>query len=738
MNLGREYPELQKSLTELRIESLRLISLLATAAGYVYLMWITDRVGHSKPVPGSAWAAVGFLFVGSITAYVLRDRRPSLASRLLIWSVLIAVLCTVHTSRSLSAAYLFILPIIFASVLVSQAMFFLAAAVSSALILALVPSIVGMPPFPSAILLPTGIIVLVTVASWLSARNLHTALSWVWNGYEQARRNEDIAYERRAELRRALKALDEATHRLERANYVLLIARDQAEEARRLKQQFAQTISHELRTPLNLIVGFTELMAHSPEYYGGPLSTTYLRDLSIVYRNACHLQELVNDVLDLARIEAAQMSLALEETDPAALVEEAVHTAHSLVEARGLTLYTEIEPGLPQVWVDPTRIRQVLINLLNNASRFTDEGSVTVSVRREDSNVVFAVADTGIGIAPKDLDRIFEEFHQVNEGRRRQGGAGLGLAISREFVQLHGGRIWVESQIDQGSTFGFSLPMERDQVHVDQLAETLATRTTSAGEREKPVLLVVTRSPSAIAMLGRYVQNCRLVVVPDLAQVQRAVQQSIPQAVVIDSAYEVNPGGLGALGRAWQLLDVPLVLCPLPGEELLRQQLAVDGYLAKPVSRQSLWDVLRRFGENIDRVLVIDDDQDFVLFMSRILEDNPVRRYQVISAGGGREGLAMIQHYQPDLIFLDLMMVDMDGFEVIERVRADPTWQQIPIVVVSAQEEIDQQEVLAEAVTFAKAGGLKPGDIVRWVQNAVSPALTPPPASSAQRATPVL
>jgi signal transduction histidine kinase/CheY-like chemotaxis protein len=737
MNLGREYPELQKSLTELRIESLKLISLLVIAAGYVYSIWITDRVGHSRLVPGSAWAGMGFLFAGSVMAYALRSRRPGLAAHLLVWSVVIAVLCTVHTSRSLSAAYLFILPIIFASVLLSQAIFFLAAAVSSALILALAPSMVGMPPLPTAVLLPTGIIVLVTAASWLSARNLHTALSWVWNGYEQARRNEDIAYERRGELRRALKALDEATHRLERANYVLLLARDQAEEARRLKQEFAQTISHELRTPLNLIIGFTELMAHSPEYYGGPLSTTYLRDLSIVYRNACHLQNLVNDVLDLARIEAAQMSLAMEETDPAALVEEAVNTAHSLVEARGLALYTEVEPDLPRVWVDPTRIRQVLINLLNNASCFTDEGSVTVSVRRENNSVVFAVADTGIGIAPKDIDRIFEEFHQVNGGRRRRGGAGLGLAISREFVQLHGGHIWVESQLGQGSTFGFSLPMDQDQVHVDQLTEALVTRATPAGESEKPVLLVVTRSPSAAAMLDRYVQNCRLVVVPDLEQVQRTVQQSIPQAVVIDSTCEIGPGELGELGRAWQLLDIPLVLCPLPGEERLRQQLAVDGYLAKPVSRQSLWDVLRRFGENIDRVLVIDDDQDFVLFVSRILEDNPVRRYQVISAGDGREGLAMMQHYQPDLILLDLMMLDMDGFQVIERIRSDPSWQHIPIVVVSAQEEIDQQEMLAGVVTYAKAGGLKPGDIVRWVQNAVAPALTSPRAPSAQRVTPV-
>ncbi|MBC7239137.1 MAG: hypothetical protein H5T71_03435, partial [Chloroflexi bacterium] len=242
-----------------------------------------------------------------------------------------------------------------------------------------------------------------------------------------------------------------------------------------MKQQFAQTISHELRTPLNLIISFTELMIQTPEYYEAPLPPKYARDLGIIYRNARHLQSLINDVLDLARIEAAQMALITEETDLSALTYEAVNTVRSLVESRGLALHTNIPPALPRLRVDPRRIRQVLFNLLSNAVRFTEKGSITVTVMQQDNEIVFAIRDTGIGIADEDKTRIFEEFRQADSGtHRRYGGAGLGLAISKRFVELHGGRIWVESQVGQGSTFYFTLPITQDLPLEEQMARTRA------------------------------------------------------------------------------------------------------------------------------------------------------------------------------------------------------------------------------------------------------------------------
>jgi len=744
MSTVQENHDLRDNLADLQDKSLRVIGLFCGVIGYAWLAWIVPPV-IGKPASTSAWIGVGLLLLSVIVSYVLKGYRPGIAAHLLIWGVLAATTCAVLTFSSPEAAYLFILPIIFASVLLSQSAFLLVAAVANLLILTIGLTRMGTPLLASHgalpamifklvahllssnVAFPVATIVLVTAASWLSARNLYIALAWVLSGYERARYNEQLACERQAELRQALKALDEATYRLERANYMLTLAREQAEEARRLKQQFAQTISHELRTPLNLIVGFTEMMAQSPEYYGEQLPPAYLRDLGIVYRNACHLQSMVSDVLDLARIEAAQMSLLPEETDPVTLVQEAVSTARSLVEAHGLALHTETEPDLPLLWIDPTRIRQVLFNLLNNAARFTEHGRVTVSVRRQEEEVLFAVADTGVGIAPQDIPRIFEEFHQADGStRRRHGGAGLGLAVSRQFVELHGGRIWVESQIGVGSTFYFSLPVKRsalDDVPGSGIRSAVANKPVSAKGGEEPILLAVTRSPSAAALLTRYVRSCRTVVVPNLEQARDVAQQLMPQAVIVDRACEeLDRTGPEEVAQKWGLPRMPFIVCPLPGEEPLRQHLAVDGYLIKPVSRQSLWDTLRRFGEGVDSVLVVDDDRDFVRMLSRML-DSPVRRYQVFSAYSGQEGLAMIRHCRPDLILLDLMLPDIDGFQIIERIRANPVWQQIPIVVVSARDEMDNQGAMVGAMMVYKADGLMPGEVVHFVQSVLDKAV---------------
>jgi signal transduction histidine kinase/CheY-like chemotaxis protein len=636
----------------------------------------------------------------------------------LIGGILVTITLVIFTFHSLAAAYLFILPVIFASVLLDQRAVFWVAAVTGLLTLAISLSFRDVSFPTSEIMLPVIIIGLVALASWLSARNLYIALAWVWAGYERARYNEEVAQERQAELRRVLKALDEATHRVERLNYMLALARDQAEEARRLKQQFAQTISHELRTPLNLVVGFIEVMVQSPEYYGQPLPQPYLRDLSIMYRNACHLQNLVNDVLDLARIEAAQMSLAPEDTDIGSLVRETVNTARSLVEGRGLALVTGIADDLPHLRVDPVRIRQVLFNLMNNAVRFTDRGSITVKAYDEVGQVVVAVADTGIGITPEDLPRLFEQFQQLDGSTRRQrGGAGLGLAISKEFVELHRGKMWVESQPGQGSTFFFSLPAGP--------ANLLAIPDEQTGEKgsalsakwgEEGILLAVTRSASGVSLLDRYVRGCRTVVFQSLEQARHAAQQLIPQLVVVDLACtKVAAAELEGLAQQWGLPNTPFIACPLPGEEPLRQRLAVDSYLLKPVSRQGLWDVLRQFGEEIDRVLVIDDDRDFVRLITRML-DSPVRRYQVISAYSAQEGLMMLDQHQPDLVLLDLRLPDQDGSQVLEQIRSSPQWRNIPVVVVSAQDEIDHMEKLTGPTIVTRTGGLMPGEVVQLIQ----------------------
>ncbi len=287
----------------------------------------------------------------------------------------------------------------------------------------------------------------------MASRNLQTTFSWMSRAYDAATRQEALVRDASAELKRAFKALDEATVRLDRANVALTHERNQADEARRIKQQFAQTISHELRTPLNLVMSFTDLMMQTPELYGEPLPPSYLRDLTVVQRNAQHLHKLVNDVLELSQIEAAQMGMVLEQTQPEQLTLESINMVRGLAEAQRLSLSAEIEGDLPQVWVDATRIRQVLINFLNNAIKFTERGGVTVRVRHDapQHQIVFAVHDTGPGIAAQDVPRLFQEFGQLDSTRRKHAGTGLGLVISKRFVQMHEGQIWVESVPGAGS-----------------------------------------------------------------------------------------------------------------------------------------------------------------------------------------------------------------------------------------------------------------------------------------------
>ena len=719
-------PAFLDDLADLQSSSLRIIAVVAGVIGYV--PFVLSPFIHNLVRTGF-WIGMALLGVISIISFLVASRHSGVARHLLVWGILVATILNVRSFESPALSVLLVVPIILASTLLGQHAVF-----SIATIEGLVTVIPGLLREDASVIsaettLLLGVIALSTFASWLSARNLHIALAWYQCGYERARRSEEMAREKAGELQRTLKALDEATHRLERANRMLAFARDQAEDARQLKQRFAQTVSHELRTPLNIILGFIELMTESPEYYGAHLPLGYQRDLNIVHRNARHLQNLVNDVLDLARIDAAQMSIQTEEVDPATIVCQATRTARSLVEARGLELRVEIEPGLPPVRVDPTRIRQVLINLLNNAARFTKQGSISISVCRKEKEIVFSVTDTGVGISPKDIPHIFEEFRQADGSTRRQhDGAGLGLAISKRFVQLHGGEIGVQSTVGEGSVFSFSLPMDQSDLghHLDgSLMETMRTVPDKIGER--PILLAVTSNLAAAAMLTHYMRDCETLVVCDLQQAKETVRTVLPRAMLVDSAcVNLSLPKLTQTACEWGLRYMPIIQCPLPREKRLDQHLGVEGYLVKPVSGRTLLDALRRFGEDVDTVLIVDDDLDFVRLVSRVLEDNPIRRYKVIGAHSGQEGLDLVELHRPDLILLDLKLPDLDGFQVVERLRANLAWQDIPVIIVSAQDSLDDQASLNGVLTITKPEGLMLAETMQWARAVIDAVVTSP------------
>ncbi len=702
-----------KNLAELRGQSVMGITLLALCLGYAWLM-VLLWPSRNEAVNPFSWLGSVTLVLLMILVLLLHRQYLQIAILLLIGGLLFSVTCLIMATGHIGLGYLYLPVIVLAGILFSPGPAFIVSFIAGALVILLeLVAFSSRSPTELSVLLV--VMALTSVASWLAARNLYTALTWVWNGYEIARANEQRVRERSAELRQALKALDEATWRLERANEALALARDQAEEARRLKQQFVQTISHELRTPLNLIVGFTELMAQSPEYYGAELTPAYLRDLSIVHRNAKHLQRMVNDVLDLARVDAMQMTLTFEEVDPATLVEEAVATVRSMVEAAGLELRVEIAPGLPRFWVDPTRIRQVLFNLLNNAIRFTERGHITITARAQEDAILFSVSDTGVGIAPEDLPRIFQEFVQVDGStRRRHGGAGLGLAICHRFVTLHHGRIWAESAPGVGSTFYFLIPLDSRGSYIPSLGGPEAVRRGSGLKKDLPLALAVTRNANMATLLTRYVRECRVLVVPNPDDARRVARQMSPDAVILD----MTPDGeswnaFESVAETWNLPHALFLGFALDSDALCGQKLDSDGYLVKPISREALWDILRRFGERVDNVLVVDDDHDFVWLLTRMLDD-PVRRYNVMSAYSGQEALSLLAVHRPDLIFLDVGLPDMDGFEILARLRTDPVSCSIPVIIISARADVGRMEIAARAMSVVRSRAFNTPEIVRW------------------------
>lgn len=713
---SEDLPKLiRNNLNELRLSSFGQITILigfVCYAGIVWSFWPTNSSNNQFTVTLVSWMLVAL----AVVTNHIKDRYLELASLLLVIGTFVGIAILAIEFKATEIVYSFTIPVIFAGVLLGYwAVIVFSIGVIVCSLILYEQSISNNLPLFAAVLQS-----LIAFAVLISTRNLYIALAWTLNALDSATRNQNIARDRKAELEQAVKSLDMATNRLSQANRALQIARDQAEEARRLKQHFAYSVSHELRTPLNLIVGFAENMIQSPEYYGSVLPPPYMRDLMIVYRNACHLQNLVNDVLDLARLESFQMGLQIVETELRTIVDEVIKTAHGLVEMKGLGFSVEIEPDLPTVWIDPVRVKQIIFNLLNNAVRYTEKGSVSLRVVRQGKEVVFAVSDTGIGIAPENLDRVFEPFQRLGDPMRSQNeGVGLGLTISQRLARLHGGYISVESQVNVGSTFSLHLPIWANEMlpHTASTEKKDSLRAALTKHPRQKLVLLVTRSLSSAAMVKRHLPMCRTLIAQNLDLAKQAIQQMAPQVVIFDTSDECLDGiYLPDIAAEWGLTTTYLIAAPLLGEEVLRRNFDVQSFLVKPVSHDNLWDTLRQFGEAIDNVMIVDDDRDFVRLIERML-DNPLKRYRVSLAYSGREALELMQQRIPDLILLDLEMPDMNGYELIRRMQTIPELQSVRVVIMSGQEHWDTSNIIPGNFTVFKPDGMTPNEILQWLQS---------------------
>jgi len=567
-----------------------------------------------------------------------------------------------------------------------------------------------------------GIWTVLVLLNWMN-RATGDVAEWSWRFFERARRLLKEARDSRLELGQALDDLADANRQLTRLNITAHGLRQAAEDARRAKEEFVANVSHELRTPLNMITGFSEMILQSPETYGDGIPSVLLADLEVIHRNAEHLSDLIDDVLDLSQIETQQMALTKEYAMFDEIVTAAVTAVRPLYEAKGLYLEVDLEQDLPPLLCDSTRVREVLLNLLSNAGRFTEEGGVQLKARQQGDDLVVTVSDTGPGIPADGMSKLFRPFQQLDGSiRRRYGGSGLGLSISKRLIELHGGRIWVESEEGIGTTFCFRLPIsparESSRGYTRWLDRTweFVERThppKAPKSRVIPRIVVVDSGQSLRRLLARYMDGVEVVPVCSLEAAAEELRR-VPSLALLVNGSSVS----GDLERLRSLEALPngtlSIVCAVPGIRSRSQELGASDILVKPITRDEVLGALRRLSVESGTVLIVDDEPDALQLFGRMLASTG-GRYRVLLARDGAEALQVLRHRKPDAILLDLVMPNVDGFEFLERRAQNQEWRDIPLVITSAKDPAGHA-IISNALGVTCKGGLSARQLLAGIQ----------------------
>jgi len=478
--------------------------------------------------------------------------------------------------------------------------------------------------------------------------------------------------------------------------------RVQVEEANRLKSEFLSNMSHELRTPLNSVMALSQLMISRGTGQDAARDVEYLR---IIERNGRHLLNLINDILDLSKIEAGRMDLVLTEFDLRQVLTGALDTVGPMAAEKALKMPVQIGP-VPRMYSDEDKVRQIVLNLLSNAVKFTDRGEVATTVSASEEEVSIVVRDTGIGISRADCSHIFDEFRQVDGSTtRRHEGTGLGLAICRKLARLLGGDIFVTSRPGESSSFTVTLPIRCPKLSRGVSAvltpEMYPAPSGPATTLTRRRILVIDDDPIVRELLRSYLTEagCDVTVAPSGREGLRLARQVRPSAITLDVMMPDVDGWevMRELKAAPETAEIPVLIVSVSDDRTTGMALGAVGYIVKPVDKAQLLAEIERVAtvRTVRRILVVDDDPAAREHICEVLREGP---YAAETASGGAEALERVRASRPDVMVLDLMMPEVDGFAVLDQLRADPATADLPVVVLTAKDlTADEQDQLKRA-----------------------------------------
>jgi CheY-like chemotaxis protein/HAMP domain-containing protein len=519
--------------------------------------------------------------------------------------------------------------------------------------------------------------------------------------------------------------------------------RRQVEQADRLKSEFLSNMSHELRTPLNSVMALSQLMIRRGTGKDIAQEAEYL---GIIERNGRQLLHLINDILDLSKIEAGRMEVHPTGIDAAELVRQLAQSVEPMVRKKSLAFHLQLPEDLPMV-TDESKLRQILTNLVSNAVKFTEEGSVTVTARTRADEAVFEVRDTGIGISEQDMDYLFDEFRQLDGSTtRRYEGTGLGLAITRRLTEILGGRIEVQSTVGEGSVFIVTVPLRLTGTSTPSLSEPHVfphAAPSVAPDAPERTLLVIDDDSHIRSLLREHFQprGFEVLVAEDAKQGLHLARTKQPDVITVDVLMPEMDGWevLRALQTDAATRRIPVVMVTMCDDRKTAVALGATGFVPKPIDRCLLLEQIRTLGQTrpIQRVLLVEDDAAVRSYVGNALVDQP---YVLDEAASTAEARGRIEQFQPDLLILDLTLPDGDGLEILKSLRCEQNTAELPVIVLTARslDEAQRQELHASGASVVVKGEMDKARLAWDVEQAVRDAIEKRAAAPADPQRPLV